>query len=99
MIWTLHQRKKKLLINNGIFISFVLTGCDYRQLRLDFAVGISTISAIVPQVCMAIIQKFGHLIRLPANAAEWRAVAARYQERWNFPNTLGAVDGKHIRIK
>jgi len=26
-------------------------------------------------------------------------VAKEYEEKWQFPNLLGAVDGKHIRIK
>lgn len=30
--------------------------------------------------------------------AEWRNIASEFQKRSNFPNCIGALDGKHIRI-
>jgi hypothetical protein len=29
----------------------------------------------------------------------WEKVASEYYEKWNYPNCLGAVDGKHIAIQ
>lgn len=29
----------------------------------------------------------------------WVATAKRYQEKWQMPNCIGALDGKHIRIR
>ena len=26
-------------------------------------------------------------------------IAVKFQERWNFPNVIGCIDGKHIRVK
>lgn len=26
-------------------------------------------------------------------------MAKEYEEKWQFPNLLGAIDGKHIRVK
>lgn len=31
--------------------------------------------------------------------AKWKDIANRYYEPWNVPNCLGAIDGKHIRMK
>lgn len=29
----------------------------------------------------------------------WKNTARRFQERWNFPNCIGALDGKHVVIQ
>lgn len=34
----------------------------------------------------------------PDSEQSWKAVAEGFEEKWNFPHCLGAVDGKHIRI-
>lgn len=38
-------------------------------------------------------------MQLPATEAEWKAIANGFNDQWNFPNCLGAVDGKHVAIK
>ncbi len=49
--------------------------------------------------CKAIIAEYEHLIVCPSTEVEWRTIATRFALRWNFHHTLGAIDGKHIRIR
>lgn len=35
-------------------------------------------------------------LKVPCTAEEWENVAHSFYEQWNFPNCLGAVDGKHV---
>ena len=35
----------------------------------------------------------------PRTEAEWKEVQAKFYKKWNFPQCLGAMDGKHVRIK
>lgn len=36
--------------------------------------------------------------QFPTSADEWLDIANEFEMRWQFPNCLGAVDGKHIAI-
>ena len=38
-------------------------------------------------------------LQTPETEEEWEEIAAVYRCKWNFPNCVGALDGKHIRIK
>lgn len=33
------------------------------------------------------------------NIEGWKKIRDEFQIRWNFPNTLGAIDGEHIEIQ
>ncbi|XP_039968628.1 putative nuclease HARBI1 [Bactrocera tryoni] len=35
---------------------------------------------------------------LPKSEEEWKTIASEFYELWNFPNCLGAIDGKHVNI-
>lgn len=37
--------------------------------------------------------------KVPNTADEWEKIAADYFSRWNFPNCIGALDGKHIAMR
>lgn len=30
---------------------------------------------------------------------EWEKIAKDFEEKWNYPNCLGAIDGKHVVIQ
>lgn len=36
---------------------------------------------------------------MPNSEEEWRATSNDFGKRWNFPNCIGAIDGKHVLIK
>ena len=78
-------------------IRFLATGETYRSLCFQFRISVSAISYIVKQVCKAIYEHLGpEYLKVPETNEEWLDVAARFEEKWNYPNCLGAIDGKHI---
>ncbi|XP_066962264.1 uncharacterized protein [Macrobrachium rosenbergii] len=38
-------------------------------------------------------------MQVPSTPEQWKEVARGFEQRWNFPHTLGAIDGKHIRLQ
>lgn len=36
---------------------------------------------------------------MPKTGEDWKLIAKEFNERWNFPNCVGAVDGKHVAIR
>ena len=59
----------------------------------------SSIVHFVPEVCEAIINEFRlQEMKIPHDAAEWRAIAEVFEKKWNMPHCLVAIDGKHESI-
>lgn len=65
------------------------------SLAFNYCLGHTTVMNSVHMVCAAIekvmMQKF-----LPRPTADsWKEVAQLFCDKWNFPNCLGALEGKH----
>ena len=41
----------------------------------------------------------GEYLRPPKNQQEWILISKEFEERWNFPHCIGAIDGKHIAMQ
>ena len=76
-------------------IRYFATGETFRSLSFQFRVSRQSISNIVLQVSKAIISNMGNYISLPQDENAWLKIASEFEDQWNFPNAIGAVDGKH----
>lgn len=65
-----------------------------------YRVGLSTAYAIIPEVCKAIWEILQpKYMKFPSNQNDWLQISEGFHSRLNFPHCIGAVDGKHIKIK
>ena len=49
------------------------------------------------EVCSAIAKHLGnHFLQVPSSSEEWLATAHTFQPKWQYPNCIRAIDGKHI---
>lgn len=75
------------------------TGESYRSLAFQYRVSHSWISAIIKEVSTAIMKTMLQLVIPLPKDDQLKRISNQYLLRWNFPNCVGAIDGKHIRMK
>ncbi|KAE9530124.1 hypothetical protein AGLY_011586 [Aphis glycines] len=61
--------------------------------------GVSSISKIIRETCEIIWTQLHPIEMAPPITEQWVDIAAGYFEKSQFPNCVGAVDGKHIRLE
>lgn len=82
-----------------MFFRFLATGCNFEELKTDFLLGSRTASALVKETCEAIWEVYQPLeMKPPSSKERWIEIAENFHKYTNFPNCVGAVDGKHIRL-
>ena len=88
--------KKRLVIT----LRFLASGMSQFDISLSFRVGRSTVSGIISKTCDAIYEVLTPLYMRPPNTEEeWKKISQDFEERWNFPHVVGAIDGKHVAIE
>ena len=83
-----------------VTLRYLATGDGYVSIAASYRIGHTTISRIVEETTCAIwdsLLKEGYL-KVPQNANEWKQIADVFEKKWNFPNCVGAIDGKHVQI-
>ena len=82
-----------------MFYSFLASGDSYGGLGARFRIATSTVSQIIPEVCDAIWEALSPTEMAPPTLEKWQEIENGFGKRWNFPNCVGAIDGKHVVIQ
>uniref|UniRef100_A0A0K8U346 Putative nuclease HARBI1 n=1 Tax=Bactrocera latifrons TaxID=174628 RepID=A0A0K8U346_BACLA len=80
-------------------IRFLATGASFASLAFSFRLGKSTVGAIVKETTQVLWDNMFTIHMPQPNEQCFQEIAEQYWMLWNFPNCIGAIDGKHIRIK
>ncbi|KAL4126304.1 hypothetical protein QTP88_010526 [Uroleucon formosanum] len=83
----------------AVTLRFLASGDSFVSLSYMFKFSPQAVSRCVQEVCRALVQELKDEIKLPQTTDEWLKIAHDFNERWNFPHCLGAIDGKHIVIQ
>ncbi|XP_038106892.1 FERM domain-containing protein 8 isoform X3 [Culex quinquefasciatus] len=78
---------------------FLATGISYNAIHFSYRIGVSTAAEIVKETCRAIWNHLQPLHMPQPTEQSFLMVARGYWQLWDFPNCLGSIDGKHIRIQ
>ncbi|XP_039748215.1 protein ALP1-like [Pararge aegeria] len=81
-----------------ITLRYLGTGCSFGELSYNYRLGKSTITGIVREVCKSLWNKLVNIVMPEATEDIWKTIARDFERYANFPNCIGAIDGKHIRV-
>lgn len=75
------------------------TGESLRSLSFSFRISQSYITRIIQLVLKSLSTHLTPVLLLkPPLKEDLIRIAHEFWHKWNFPNCVGAIDGKHIRI-
>ncbi|KAL4123037.1 hypothetical protein QTP88_015269 [Uroleucon formosanum] len=83
----------------AITLRFLATGESFRSLSFSFRISYSYISVIVKETLAALKQMLMPLFLPNPNSIDYKVKANEFYTKWNFPNCILAIDGKHVRIR
>lgn len=78
----------------ALTLRYLASGDCIKTIACDFRIGPSTASGIVIAVSIGLFS-----VLKPCTPEEWETKATEFYNRWDFPNCVGAIDGKHISIQ
>lgn len=82
-----------------VTLRYLATGDSQQSQSFSFRIGRSTISNVLRETCKGIwLALKGQYLKTPSTTSDWLRIATEFEEEWNFPNCIGAIDGKHIMM-
>ena len=75
------------------------TGESKKSIGFSYRIGHATVSLIVAETCEVIWSAMQPIYLTEPTKEDWLGIAEGFEKRWNFPNCIGALDGKHFVIQ
>lgn len=79
---------------------FLAGGPYFERYAADnYRISKTSSSRIILATCLAIYEELSKTEVMEYNQRNWLEVAKGFNDKWNMPNCVGAIDGKHVKIK
>lgn len=82
-----------------ITLRYLASGDSMTSISYLFRVGKQTVSSIISETCNALWESLKDKVFNKPTVENWKKSAKKFEERWNFKNCIGAIDGKHVNIQ
>ncbi|XP_072388165.1 uncharacterized protein rasp isoform X2 [Diabrotica undecimpunctata] len=79
-------------------LRYLASGCSMGELHYSYKIGRSTVAGIIHEVCKVLWRELKTVVMEIPTADKWREIANGFEKHAKFPNCIGAIDGKHIRL-
>ena len=101
-IFIANSQTLQFYCSTTLFIMHFL--CDFVLQLVETAICFTI--CMIQCVFSILLYSFNHIwdvlasIYMPVPSEDkWKSIADEFYERWNFPNCIGAIDGKHVMIQ
>lgn len=79
-------------------LRYLATGTSFKHLSFSFRMGASTVGQIVKETVQALWEVLQPLhMPVPTNK-DFENISNDFEKMWSYPNCMGCIDGKHVRI-
>jgi len=82
-----------------IIIRYLASGDSMKSVGYAFRVAPNTVSKIVHETCNEIWKTLKDIVMPVPSIQEWKKIAQDFENVWNFPHCIGAIDGRHMVIE
>ncbi|VEN54514.1 unnamed protein product, partial [Callosobruchus maculatus] len=80
----------------AVCLRFLVTGDCFGTIAFSYRLGETSVRRIVYETCEAIWNILKPIVMPEPDRNMWQQKEKEFSEKWNFPNCIGAIDGKHI---
>ncbi|XP_018312913.1 uncharacterized protein [Mycetomoellerius zeteki] len=82
-----------------VTIRWLASGDSMTSLSYAYRIAQCTLSRIIPETCEAIWLALKEKFMIDPTEDNWRTIAEDFATTCQFPNCIGAIDGKHVVIQ
>ncbi|CAI6371138.1 unnamed protein product [Macrosiphum euphorbiae] len=77
-------------------LRYLASGESMTSIMFSFRIGQSTVSNLILQCCTVLWDTLSPKVLLMPDTNKWAQLAKEFENKWQMPNCLGSIDGKHI---
>ncbi|XP_016841976.1 protein ALP1-like [Nasonia vitripennis] len=83
----------------SLTLNYLAHGDSIRKNEWFYNIGLSTVKQVIPEVCTVLCEVLMPLFLSFPSRQQFQVIANEFMEDLHFPNCIGALDGKHCRIR
>ena len=79
-------------------LKFLASGDAQCSIAASYRISAAVVSRTINETCSILWNELKNqgFLNVPSTAEDWKKISKVFEERWNFPHALGAIDGKHV---
>ena len=85
-----------------IKVNLHCTGDSHVSISASFRISPSAVGKIILETCDEALWKVlvdNDYLQPLTSECDWKRIARDFESKWNFPNCIGAIDGKHVVLQ